>query len=123
MKDLTETIVSSYPLCDLCGEDEAHYDTRMKHGEAWANMCDDCFIRHGEGLGTGKGQKLVLKGRQKQEIRELIAQADAICERMEVIARKEQRLSRELAEAIYLYQQQLHAQFSKVEEALTKYEV
>ncbi len=48
--------VRRLPLCDFCfGEDlcAARYDGKTKQGP-WANMCD------GVGLGTGRGQKLLL---------------------------------------------------------------
>lgn len=43
---------------------EARYDGKTKGGP-WANMCQECFNKHGIGLGTGRGQRLVVtrKGR------------------------------------------------------------
>lgn len=51
--------VQRLPNCDICGE-EAHYDARTKSG-MWGNLCEKCFKKHGIGLGTGKGQKLISK--------------------------------------------------------------
>lgn len=51
--------VQRLPNCDICGE-EAHYDARTKPG-MWCNLCEKCFKKHGIGLGTGKGQKLISK--------------------------------------------------------------
>lgn len=39
----------------------AEYDGRTKSGP-WAHMCGECFAKHGVGLGTGVGQKLVYVG-------------------------------------------------------------
>jgi len=44
--------------CDFCG-DTAKYDGRTKLGP-WAYMCQECFKRHGIGLGLGKGQRLIV---------------------------------------------------------------
>ena len=62
-------IVSKLPRCDfqtedgvygLCRDDgEAHYDGKTTHGP-WANMCEKHFEAYGVGLGTGRGQKLIL---------------------------------------------------------------
>ena len=54
--------VRRLPLCDFCfGEDlcAARYDGKTKQG-SWANMCEQHFKVHGVGLGTGRGQKLLL---------------------------------------------------------------
>lgn len=48
--------------CDICGK-LARYDGRTTGG-SWAYMCEECFIEHGVGLGTGKGQKLIYKEEQ-----------------------------------------------------------
>lgn len=37
---------------------EAAYDGKTVHGP-WAYMCARCFIDHGIGLGTGRGQRLL----------------------------------------------------------------
>ncbi len=57
-QDLTEVIVTKKPKCDIC-EREAEYDARTTFGP-WANLCEVHFTLHGIGLGTGKGQKLVV---------------------------------------------------------------
>lgn len=46
------------PKCDFCPKTAA-YDgkTRMR---IWANMCPDHMVEYGTGLGTGRGQRLVL---------------------------------------------------------------
>lgn len=37
---------------------EAAYDGKTKYGP-WAYMCVTCFVDHGIGLGTGRGQRLI----------------------------------------------------------------
>jgi hypothetical protein len=64
-KDGTVAVVAVMPMCDICknnGDETvpAQYDGRTKSGP-WANMCITHFNLHGVGLGTGKGQKLVLE--------------------------------------------------------------
>lgn len=55
-----EVQVSTIPRCDLCGDGTpAKYDGRM-HTGSWANMCEQHFATYGVGLGTGRGQRLVL---------------------------------------------------------------
>jgi hypothetical protein len=46
--------------CDVCeGTVSTMFvDGRMTAGP-WANMCRVCFVNHGVGLGTGRGQKYV----------------------------------------------------------------
>lgn len=55
--------VTKYPSCYFCrmgGKKElAKYDGRTKSGES-AYMCAQHFKEHGVGLGTGRGQKLIL---------------------------------------------------------------
>jgi hypothetical protein len=51
--------VSELPQCDFCAG-TAKYDGKTIHGP-WANMCQQHFSRYGIGLGTGKGQELVLR--------------------------------------------------------------
>ena len=41
----------------------AEYDGRTISGP-WAYMCEECFVRFGVGLGTGKGQRLVIMERR-----------------------------------------------------------
>ena len=55
----TQVEVSSLPKCDFCLAD-AKYDAKTTLGP-WANMCETHFRQFGMGLGTGKGQKLILK--------------------------------------------------------------
>lgn len=60
-------IVPELPKCDFCAEahhtNDAHYDAKTKLGP-WANMCDGHFAMYGIGLGTGLGQKLILKEKE-----------------------------------------------------------
>ena len=58
-----EVVVDSLPKCDFC-ESEARYDGKTKLGP-WGNMCEECFPVYGVGLGTGKGQRLVLRTEQE----------------------------------------------------------
>lgn len=55
--------VASIPPCDIHksrGETvDAVYDGATVAGP-WAYMCDDCMGRYGIGIGTGRGQRLVL---------------------------------------------------------------
>lgn len=39
---------------------QALYDAKMKLGP-WANVCQDCFDQHCYGLGTGRGQRLIVR--------------------------------------------------------------
>ena len=44
--------------CDMDGQpfhDGRMYDARTKDGR-WGNLCHKCYLKHGVGLGTGKGQ-------------------------------------------------------------------
>ncbi len=52
--------VAVLPKCDFGCSFKAIYDGKTKSGH-WANMCSLHFLLHGIGLGTGKGQKLVLR--------------------------------------------------------------
>jgi hypothetical protein len=61
----TEVVVSALPDCDICkavrGEQvAARYDGKTVHGP-WAYMCEEHFDSHGVGLGTGRGQRLVVR--------------------------------------------------------------
>lgn len=60
----TEVKVSSLPKCDYCTmagkSEDAAYDGKTKQGP-WANMCQKHFKIHGVGLGTGRGQALVVE--------------------------------------------------------------
>lgn len=57
----TRVEVTVLPDCDFCGE-VATYDGKTKQGP-WGAMCSVCFVRHGIGLGLGKGQQLILKAK------------------------------------------------------------
>lgn len=63
-KSSTEIYVSSFPNCDLCKshkiETVATYDALTVYGP-WAYLCESHFQTHGIGLGTGQGQKLILR--------------------------------------------------------------
>lgn len=57
-------MVTNLPPCDFCQDGTlAEVDGKTKQGP-WANMCDKHFRWFGTGLGTGKGQKLVLSKAQ-----------------------------------------------------------
>jgi hypothetical protein len=57
---VSSTATMTYlPQCDFCGS-KAEYDGKTGFGP-WASMCKTHFSMLGIGLGTGKGQKLVLK--------------------------------------------------------------
>ena len=48
--------------CEICGKEITGgrlYDAKTKYG-CWATMCNDCYIRNGVGVGTGKGQRYEL---------------------------------------------------------------
>lgn len=52
--------VDSLPQCDICGA-VAQYDAKTVFG-SWGNLCENDFQQYGLGqLGTGYGQKLVIK--------------------------------------------------------------
>jgi hypothetical protein len=61
-----QVVVSELPDCDLCktqGYDpprKARYDGATWMGP-WAYMCAEHFRHHGVGLGTGRGQKLIVE--------------------------------------------------------------
>lgn len=58
--------VAELPDCDIHKYERngtivpALYDGKTKRGP-WASMCESCFVTHGIGLGTGKGQRYILK--------------------------------------------------------------
>jgi hypothetical protein len=58
------TVVSQIPSCDLCGgsgvKKPAYADANL--GRGWANVCREHFVQHGCRLGTGRGQRLILRG-------------------------------------------------------------
>ena len=59
-------VVAKRPSCDIhkyrLGVEDvpAEFDGKTKDGP-WANMCAVCFVKYGVGLGTGRGQRLVVK--------------------------------------------------------------
>lgn len=60
----TEVRVTTPRACDLHaarGEEvPATVDGKTVYGP-WAHMCDECHRLYGFGLGTGKGQRLILE--------------------------------------------------------------
>jgi len=69
MADLTQAVVESYPLCQLCPDhqpNEARYDGKTKDGP-WGYMCEKHFQEHGVGLGMGRGQKLILSEQAQKD--------------------------------------------------------
>lgn len=57
-----QVTVQALPRCDMCGDGSvAEYDGATAFGP-WANMCAAHFAQYGTGLGTGRGQRLVLAG-------------------------------------------------------------
>ena len=73
---MTEQVeVLKLPQCDIClaeGRNEfvpAGYDGRTRMGSRWAYMCEEHWRSHGIGkLGTGYGQKLVLKEKKEEPV-------------------------------------------------------
>lgn len=55
--------VDVLPDCDFCARENkkkiAVYDAATVYGP-WANMCRAHFAQYGIGLGTGRGQQLIL---------------------------------------------------------------
>ena len=59
--DLVEVVISKPRTCDMAGcEKKAEYDAKTIYGP-WGNLCQDHFDAIGIGLGTGKGQRLIVK--------------------------------------------------------------
>lgn len=64
--------VGTQRTCDICEYEEgtpgtpALYDGKTVVGP-WANMCERHFDSHGTGLGTGRGQRLVLGSKQASQ--------------------------------------------------------
>jgi len=57
----TSTTISRPRKCDLCSSDtEAKYDGKTIFG-AWGYMCQSHFEQYGVGLGTGRGQELIVE--------------------------------------------------------------
>lgn len=61
-----KTYVNEIPACDLCAQDgrkePAAFDAKTSMGP-WAHLCEEHFSLAGLGLGTGVGQRLVLRTR------------------------------------------------------------
>ena len=62
-----QVYMSEIPKCDFCRTKQASYDASTWQGP-WAYMCDNCWpiYRKSETLGTGHGQKLILKTELKR---------------------------------------------------------
>lgn len=58
----TQITLDKLPQCNFC-PNTAHYDGATLMGP-WAYMCDDHYACYGIGLGTGRGQELVLQSRR-----------------------------------------------------------
>jgi len=57
----TSTTISRPRTCDFCSSDtEADYDGKTIFG-AWGYMCQSHFEQYGVGLGTGRGQELIVE--------------------------------------------------------------
>ena len=57
----TEVKVPVLPPCDFCTDGtKATYDAKTKQGP-WAYLCEDHYQRVGLGLGTGRGQRLIVE--------------------------------------------------------------
>ena len=62
----TEVEVDKLPSCDLCkalkikDDEPALYDGATSMGP-WAYMCETHFHMYGIGLGTGQGQRLIVR--------------------------------------------------------------
>ncbi len=56
-----QTTWSGSHNCDICGKlcENTLYDARTRFG-TWGIMCEECFQKHGAGLGPGSGQKYQL---------------------------------------------------------------
>ncbi len=58
-----EAYVSTRPDCDLCKQQgsqrPAFYDGKTVYGP-WAYMCEEHMEEVGNGLGTGRGQRLIV---------------------------------------------------------------
>jgi hypothetical protein len=63
-----QVTVTVLPPCDLHqayrrGTVPARYDAKTRSGP-WAYLCEECYERVGVGLGTGRGQRLLLPGEE-----------------------------------------------------------
>ncbi len=76
-QDGTVAEVAVLPTCDFCtmvnehSHVEASFDGKTKQGP-WANMCTVHYGLYGTGLGTGKGQRLVLAVAPAAESRPMV---------------------------------------------------
>jgi hypothetical protein len=60
-EELTEATILHPVKCQFCDK-RAQYDAKTAFG-SWAYLCDDHFELYAPfGLGTGKGQRLIVKG-------------------------------------------------------------
>ena len=60
MKDHTSIEVTQLPKCDLCDE-RAKYDAYIPTYATWGYVCHAHFQQFECKLGTGRGQRLILK--------------------------------------------------------------
>lgn len=59
--------ISKARPCDIDpSHGDAEYDGRTITGP-WANMCESCYLSLGVGLGTGKGQRLIVGEAPKRD--------------------------------------------------------
>lgn len=65
-----KTYVEKLPKCDFHPEHDALYDGKTADGP-WANMCEFAFFRWGVGLGTGRGQRLIVGKKPKASQRDI----------------------------------------------------
>lgn len=71
MNDQTISIVEKFPECDFCVgvtlsgikvPSRAFYDGKQKANDMWGFFCKACWKELGIGeLGTGKGQRLIVR--------------------------------------------------------------
>jgi hypothetical protein len=55
-------VIDARPMCDLCADGtRAIYDAASRQGP-WGYMCQRHYDQFGVGLGTGRGQRLVVEG-------------------------------------------------------------
>jgi len=68
----TSVVITRRPSCDIhkftfeMPDIPAFFDAKTSVNSPgrgrWANMCLTCYNKYGMGLGTGLGQRLILKG-------------------------------------------------------------
>lgn len=65
-EELKEYYVNPPEECDLCKcelkREKYMVDGKVKNGSIWANMCQDCAVYFGEGIGWGRGQLYLNQG-------------------------------------------------------------